>query len=239
MRYRLAALIFGLLVTSGQTQAQAPAQRPAPQQALALSESAKAALGLWEFSNSERDRVCSLTLRSEPASGGFRVEFDTRCAGAFPLIKDVVGWRMADNELLRFLDASGKPVVEFSEVEGGMYEAPTPSYGVLFLQSASSVAPPSQNADQFAGEWSLQRGNRTVCDVTLTNNDIGDSAFALRLKPDCDASVTRFNPAAWRLDRGELVLANKNGDTWRFEEGENSVWRRIPVRSDGFALVKK
>lgn len=234
MRLRSAVLLLLLLATSAQ--AQAPQRPAAPAQA--LSENAKAVLGAWEFSNSDRDKICSVTLKAEPAANGFRIEFDDRCAGAFPLINDITGWRMTDNELLRFVDAAGKPVIEFSEVEGGMYEAPTPGYGVLFLQSAASADPPPQSVEQVAGEWSIQRSGKVLCAVTLTANQIGDDGFALRIGQPCDAVVTRFNPVAWRMDRGELVMANKNGDTWRFEDDEGA-WRRIPARSDGLALVKK
>lgn len=237
MRAVLAGLLLGLFVAEVHAQTP-PAHRPAAA-APVLSETAKAALGTWEFSNSDRDKICSLTLKPESAGNAFRIEFDERCAAAFPLIGGVVGWRMADNELLRFVDASGKPLIEFSEVESGMYEAPTPGYGVLFLQSGASANPPAKSTEELAGDWTLERANKPVCELALSTNEAGEGGFALRVKPGCDAAVARFNAIAWRLDRGELVLANKNGDTWRFEESDNSVWRRIPVRNDGYALVKK
>jgi hypothetical protein len=233
MRLRTAALLLLLLATGAQ--AQTP-QRPAA--APALSEDAKAVLGSYEFSNSDRDRICSVTLKADPAAHGFKIDFDDRCAGAFALVNDIVAWRMAENELLRFLDASGKTLIEFSEVEGGLYEAPTPGYGVLFLQAAASVAPPPQTAEQVVGEWTIRRSGKILCPVTLTSTEIGDAGFALRLGQPCDALVTRFNPVAWRMDRGELVIAGKSGDTWRFEDSEGA-WRRIPVRADGLVLAKK
>jgi hypothetical protein len=236
MRFRSAALLLLLLATGAQ--AQAPQQRPAAPPAPALSEEAKAVLGAYEFSNSDRDRICGVTLKPEAAANGFKIEFDDRCAAAFPLVGGIVSWRMADNELLRFLDATGKALIEFSEVEGGMYEAPTPGYGVLFLQSAESIAPPAQTVEQVAGEWTIQRASKILCAVTLTRNEIGDDGFALRLGQPCDALVTRFNPTAWRMDRGELVIAAKSGETWRFEDSEGA-WRRIPQRADGLTLVKK
>lgn len=238
MRLRLAFALLGLLATAGQPQAQAPAQRPSAAPAPVLSEDAKAILGAYEFSNSDRDKICGVTLKADPAASGFRIEFDDRCAGAFPLVNSIVAWRMVESELLRFIDATGKAVIEFSEVEGGMYEAPTPGYGVLFLQAAASVAPPPQTAEQVAGEWGIQRSGKLLCAVTLTNNEVGEDGFALRLKQPCDALVTRFNPVAWRMDRGELVITAKNGDTWRFEDNEGA-WRRIPVRTDGLTLSKK
>ncbi len=240
MRFKaIIALFIPCLLAMGQAHGQAPRGAPALP-APVLSDNAKAVLGNWEFSNADRDRICMVTLKPEPAAQGFKIEFDDRCAGAFALVNDVVAWRLTDNDLLRFVDAGGKPVAEFSEVEGGIYEAPTPGYGVLFLQAAASIEPPAQGVDQVAGDWTFQRGTgKPICTITLDKTDLGEDSHALALKPGCDAQITRFNPASWRMDRGELVITAKNGDTWRFEESDNATWRHIPNTTDGLVLSKK
>ncbi len=113
----------------------AHAQTPAT-----LGDSAKRVLGSWEFSNADRDKKCTATFSGERTAVGFKVEFDANCAGQFPLVADIAGWKFPDNDLLYLLDSTGKALVEFSEVEDGIYEAPTPGVGVLFLQNAAAAA---------------------------------------------------------------------------------------------------
>src|SRR6185437_12469956 len=87
-------------------------QVPAP-----LGESAKRVIGNWEFSNAERDKTCTVTLKSDSTPAGLKIEFDPNCANLFPLVREIAGWKFPDNDLLYLLDARGKSVVEFSEVE--------------------------------------------------------------------------------------------------------------------------
>ena len=162
--------------------AQTPAQ---------LGDSAKALIGTWEFSNADRDKICSATFKSDSTKVGFKVEFDKSCAGLFPVVSDVAGWSFPDNDLLRFLDAQGKALVEFSEVEDGIYEAPTPGLGVLFLQNAAAAGPPPKPTDQVAGDWTITRRGAAVCTLTLSANAAKDG-FALSLKPGCDPAVARI-----------------------------------------------
>ena len=55
-------------------------------------------------------------------------------------MNDIAGWTYPNNDLLKLLDAQGRPLVEFSEVEDGIFEAPTPGVGVLFLQAPAAAA---------------------------------------------------------------------------------------------------
>jgi hypothetical protein len=209
------------------------AQAPAP-----MGDSAKALIGTWEFSNADRDKICSATFKGDSTRVGFKVEFDKNCVGLFPVVSDVAGWSFPDNDLLRLLDAQGKPLVEFSEVEDGIYEAPTPGLGVLFLQNAASAGPPPKPADQVAGDWAITRRGAAVCSLTLSANAAKDG-FALSLKPGCDPAIARLNFTQWRLDREELLLVPARGAPWRFEEVEGGNWRRTPETADAITLVRQ
>jgi protease inhibitor Inh len=224
-RILIALGIAGLLATA---QAQTP-----------LSDNAKAlAGGSWEFSNADRDKRCTVTFKTDPAPVGMRIEFDAACAGAFPFVKDIAGWTLGENDFLRLLDAKGQSLLEFSEVETGIYEAPRPGEGILFIQTAASVGPPPKEADQMLGDWGVVRGaGKPICTLTLANTPAG-SDLALKLKPGCDAFVTRFAPTAWQMDRGELVLKNARNQTWRFEEGDAATWQRVPESTDPVLLVR-
>jgi hypothetical protein len=205
-----------------------------------LGDSAKAMVGTWEFSNADRDKICTATFKSDTTKVGFKVEFDANCAELFPLVRDVAGWTFPENDLLRLLDAQGKALVEFSEVEDGIYEAPTPGIGVLFLQNAAAAAgPPPKLPEQVAGDWAIMRGpDKLLCSLTLVTTALRDD-FALTVKPGCDATIVRAGFTQWRMDRGELVLVSTRGISWRFEEIDNVSWRRVPESADPIMLVRQ
>jgi hypothetical protein len=205
-----------------------------------LGDSAKALIGSWEFSNADRDRICTATFKSDTTKVGFKVEFDANCGELFPLVRNVAGWNFPENDLLRLLDAQGKALVEFSEVEDGIFEAPTPGVGVLFLQNAAAAAgPPPKPPEQVAGNWAIMRGpDKPLCNLTLTTTPLRDD-LALTVKPGCDATIVRLTFTQWRMDRGELVLVSTRGISWRFEEVDNTTWRRLPESADPITLVRQ
>ena len=233
----MARLVFiGLtwLCLTGATQAQTPATRPAT-----LGESAKAVVGTWEFSNADRDKICTVNLKADPAPVGFKIEFDGNCGNLFPLVNDVVGWDYPENDLLHLLDAHGKSLVEFSEVEDGIYEAPTPGVGVLFLQNAAAAAPASKPPEQVAGDWAIVRGSgKPLCVLTLATTAAQDG-LALTVKPGCEPTIARLNLTLWRIDRDELMLVPARGNPWRFEEVDGKTWRRVPESADPILLVRQ
>jgi hypothetical protein len=215
---------------TGATLAQAPAT---------LGESAKAVIGTWEFSNADRDKICTVTLKSDPAPVGFKAEFDKNCGSLFPLVNDIVGWNYPENDLLHLLDAQGKSLVEFSEVEDGIYEAPTPGIGVLFLQNAAAAGAAPKPPEQVAGDWAIVRANGTpLCRLTLATTAAQDG-LALTVKPGCDPAVARLNLTLWRIDRDEVMLVPARGNPWRFEEVDAKTWRRVPESNDPIMLVRQ
>jgi hypothetical protein len=204
----------------------------------ALNRAAQAIVGTWEFSNADRDRTCTLVLRSDAATIGHKLEFDANCAAQFPLVRDIVSWKYPDDDLLYLLDAQGKALIEFSEVEDGLFEAPTRGVGVLFLQNPATVGPPAKTAQDVAGDWALKRGTgAALCTLTLTTNAVKD-AYALATKPGCDAAIAQLKFTQWRMDRGELLLVPADGDPWRFAEGDDGNWHRLPEVAGGVMLVK-
>lgn len=216
--------------------ASAFAQTPAPPPA--LGDSAQALVGSWEFSSADRDKRCTATFKTDRTAVGFKVEFDANCGTLFPLVNDVAGWVFPDNDLLRLLDAQGRSLIEFSEVESGIYEAPTPGVGVLFLQSAASAGPMPKPPAELAGDWAMRRGNAILCAFTLSAAPSGD-ALALTVKSGCATSIAQLNFTQWRLDRDELMLVPARGNPWRFEEIDNLTWRRLPETADPITLVRQ
>ena len=98
----------------------------------------------------------------------------------------------------------------------------------------------------MAGDWAIARGTgKPICALTLANNAAGAAGaagadnFTLKLKPGCDALVTRFNPTSWRMDNGELLLLSPRGQSWRFEENDANTWQRVPETPDPVLLVRQ
>jgi hypothetical protein len=200
-----------------------------------FGDAAKAMLGDWEFSNAERSKVCTATFKRDAAKVGFKVAFDANCASLFPLVEKIAGWRFPDGDNLFLLDADGKPLAEFSEVESGIFEAPTPGVGVLFLQNAAAASPSQKTPQDVVGTWAVTRGGVTVCTLTLASSASADG-FALTLNPGCGAA---FNFTHWRLDGSELMLMPATGTPWRFVEAEGGAWQRLAGGADQIMLVRQ
>ena len=226
---RLIAIALVAIFSVGAAQAQTPPT---------LGDSAKAVVGTWEFSNADRDKICTVTLKSDPLPAGFKVEFDKNCGNLFPLVNDIVAWNFPENDLLRLLDAQGKSLVEFSEVEDGIYEAPTPGVGVLFLQNAATAAPQPKPPEQVAGNWAIVRGGKPLCQLTLATDPTEDG-MAVKIKPGCDPAIARLNFAQWKIDRDESMLTPARGNAWRFEEADANSWRRVPEAANPYSLVRQ
>ena len=218
----------------------AAASPASAQRAITSNETFKTMIGKWEISTAERDRSCHLTFKADPSGALFKLDIDKACAVHMPELKEVIGWTIGGLDLVKLMDGKGKPVLEFSEVESGIFEAQRPGEGIFFMQNAASAAAVNIPLDQMAGDWSVVRGSgKTVCTITLTNAAAGDDAFALRLKPGCESFVTGFGPAAWYLDRGELVLRSRAGRYWRFEANDATNWQRVPEGREPINLVRQ
>jgi hypothetical protein len=208
--------------------------------AQAPGDAVKALVGDWEISTADREKSCNLSFKSDAVKGGYRIEFDKACASVFPATREVEVWALVKDDL-KLLDAKGRTVFDFTEVETGMYEAERGNEGLYFLQSlASAATPAARTAEDMFGDWVLARAGKSVCTLALTRNGAGgEMGYALRVQPGCDAAVTRLNPVTWRMDRGELVLSSANGQSLRFEEYEPNKWQRVPESAEGLTMARK
>jgi hypothetical protein len=195
-------------------------------------------VGTWEFSNADREKVCAVTFRESGPNR--RIEFDAACAGHFAFTKDITSWTHTENDFLRLLDGRGGTVLEFSEVESGIFEAPRVGEGILFIQNPSSLGPAPRTVEQVTGDWSVaRRAGRPICGLSLSDTPAPGEEFVVKVQPPCDRFVANFGPATWLMDRGELVLKSARGATWRFEAAEDTKWRRVPETADPVLMVRK
>jgi hypothetical protein len=240
-RQSLLRLLLGTFLVLAAAFAAAPASAQNP---VTLNETFKTMIGKWEISNADRDRTCQLTFKADPSGTLFKLDMDKACAAQMPELKDIVGWTIGGLDLVKLMDGKGKAVFEFSEVENGIFEAQRPGEGVFFMQNAGAAAATTNvSLEQMAGDWSVVRGSgkgKTVCVITFTNVSAGEDAFGLNLKPGCQNFVTGFGPAAWYMDRGELVLKSyKAGRFWRFEANNPTTWQRVPEGPEPVNLIRQ
>jgi hypothetical protein len=235
-----AVLLLGFATAGWPQQPNDPAPDPSEQVTEpAVPAQPRAIVGSWEFSNADREKTCTVTFRNDSAKVGKAIEFEPKCAELFSFVPEVVGWRLNNNDFLRLLDGQGHSILEFSEVESGIFEAPKPGEGILFIQNPTDLGPVPKTADQMNGDWNVVRRNgKAICALTLSDTASGEE-FVVHVQPGCDPVVARFAPATWQMDRGEIVLRAANGQSWRFEEAEDSKWQRLPETANSLLMIRK
>jgi hypothetical protein len=229
MRLPSAWLAVALAVAGGMTLASA-------QDSAALK---KKMVGQWELSTTERSKTCVVTLKGDGTPQGLKLELEPTCPKALPFTKDVTAWSIRGLDIVRLQDGTGQSVIDFTEVESGIYEGLRSGEGVYILQNLAAARSLAKSMDQMIGDWSMMRNNgRNICGLTLTNTETTADNFAVFLKPRCDPLVAGFNPVQWRLERGALIMMSASGETWTFEADDNAQWRRMPDSADPLMLLR-
>jgi hypothetical protein len=210
----------------------------------ALSQDAstlkKDMVGQWELSTTERSKTCVVTLKGDSTPQGLKLELEPSCPKALPFTKDITAWNVRGLDIVRLQDATGQPVIDFTEVESGIFEGLRQGEGIYILQNLAAARSLAKSMDQMIGDWAMVRGNgRPVCGLTLTNTEATADNFQVFLKPRCDPVIEAFKPTMWRLERGELQLMSPSGEVWRFEADDNAQWRRVPDSADPLIMLRQ
>ena len=197
-------------------------------------------VGQWELSTTERSKTCVVTLKGDSSPQGLKLELEPGCAAALPFTKDIAAWNIKGLDIVRLQDAAGQPVIDFTEVESGIFEGMRTGEGIYILQNLVAARSLAKSMDQMIGDWAMVHSNgQPICGLTLTNTEAAADNFAVFLKPHCDPAVTAFAPTMWRLERGELRLISNGGDVWRFEADDNAQWRRVPDSADPLIMLRQ
>ena len=212
-------------------------------QALAQDASTlkKEMIGQWELSTTERSKTCVVTLKGDTVPQGNKLELEKGCAAALPFTKDITAWSIKGlGDIVRLQDGAGGSVIDFTEVESGIFEGLRQGEGVYILQNLAAARSLAKSMDQMIGDWAMVRGNGAViCGLTLTNTEATGDNFQVFLKPKCDPAIAAFAPNQWRLDHGQMVLMSAKGDVWQFEADDNAQWRRVPDSADPLIMMRQ
>jgi protease inhibitor Inh len=209
----------------------------------ALSQDAsslkKEMIGQWELATTERSKTCVVTLKGDATAQGLKLELEPSCPAALPFTKDIAAWNIRGLDIVRLQNAAGEPVIDFTEVESGIFEGLRTGEGVYILQNLAAARSLAKSMDQMIGDWSMVRGNgQAICGLTLTNTEAGQDNFQVFLKPKCDPAVAAFAPTVWRLDHGQMLLMSQKGETWQFEADDNAQWRKVPDSPDPLIMLR-
>ena len=197
-------------------------------------------IGQWELSTTERSKTCVVTLKSDAAPQGLKLELEPGCAAALPFTRDITAWSIKGLDIVRLQDATGEAVIDFTEVESGILEGLRQGEGIYILQNLAAARSLAKSMDQMIGDWAMVRGSgQTICGLTLTNTEAGQDNFQVFLKPKCDPAVAAFAPTQWRLERGQMLLMSKSGEVWQFEADDNAQWRRVPDSADPLIMLRQ
>jgi len=211
-----------------------------PARAQDASTLKKDMVGQWELSTTERSKTCVVTLKSDAAPQGMKLELEPGCAAALPFTRDITAWSVKGLDIVRLQDATGESVIDFTEVESGILEGLRQGEGIYILQNLAAARSLAKSMDQMIGDWAMVRGNgQVVCGLTLTNTEAGQDNFQVFLKPKCDTAVAAFGPTQWRLDHGQMLLMSRSGEAWHFEADDNAQWRLVPDTADPLIMLRQ
>src|ERR1700719_62403 len=197
-------------------------------------------IGQWELSTTERSKTCVVTLKSDSTPQGLKLELEPGCPAALPFTKDITAWSIKGLDIVRLQDAAGESVIDFTEVESGIFEGLRQNEGIYILQNLAAARSLAKSMDQMIGDWAMVRSNgESICGLTLTNTEATADNFQVFLKPRCDPAVAAFAPTMWRLEHGGLLLLSAGGESWRFGADDNAQWRRVPDSADPLIMVRQ
>ncbi|MDO9057878.1 MAG: AprI/Inh family metalloprotease inhibitor, partial [Bradyrhizobium sp.] len=96
-------------------------------------------IGQWELSTTERGKTCVVTFKGDSSPQGFRLELEPGCAAALPFTRDIAAWNIKGLDIVRLQDAAGQPVIDFTEVESGIFEGLRQGEGIYILQNLAAA----------------------------------------------------------------------------------------------------
>jgi len=110
---------------------------------------------------------------------------------------------------------------------------------IAAASAASEVA--AARPRDLAGRYAILRdgGKDTGCMLTLDDRSHGRGGNRAALAPACrDQGIVIFDPVAWQIVGGRLVLTARKGHTTHLDWQQNGTWLKDPKEGKGLALKK-
>ncbi len=117
--------------------------------------------------------------------------------------------------------------------------APAQPAQIAAASAASEIA--AARPRDMAGRYAILRdgGKDTGCMLTLDDRSHGRGGNRAALAPACrDQGIVIFDPIAWQIVGGRLVLTARKGHTTHLDWQQNGTWLKDPKEGKGLALKK-
>ena len=104
--------------------------------------------------------------------------------------------------------------------------AAKPTLTFVASKEAREPAVEREKPSDLAGRYAVLREKRdTGCMVTLDASSHAKGADRAQLAPGCrDQGIVIFDPSAWQIVKGELVLTARAGHKTKLEKQEDGTW---------------
>jgi hypothetical protein len=115
-----------------------------------------------------------------------------------------------------------------TSLRGGPFGLWRRGFCVAALLSSLPATAAEPRTGELAGRYAILRAEDrdTGCMLTLEARP-AEGGNKAQLAPACrDNGVVIFDPVAWSLERGRLVLTARKGHKTFFERHQDGVWRR-------------
>src|SRR5674476_1477468 len=96
--------------------------------------------GQWELASAERSKTCVVTLKGDASPQGLKLELEPGCAAALPFTKEITAWSIKGLDIVRLQDAAGESVIDFTEVESGIFEGLRQGEGIYILRNLAAAS---------------------------------------------------------------------------------------------------
>lgn len=244
MRPRLLAI---LSVLAAATPAQAEPARGQPVHGRTAQEIG----GIWRLSLDRAGASCRVLLRTQASNDGADVlGMPAACRHAMPALATVGRWTVPDAAHVTLADPAGTAVLTLAETPdhagafaaatpAGIYRlariaaepdatpAPAPVLVPIAARRRTEVEAEPARTGETVGRYAVMRGARdTGCMLTLDSARVAGGNRA-QLAPGCrDQGIVVFDPAAWSLVKGDLVLTARAGHKARLARHGESEWTK-------------
>jgi hypothetical protein len=110
--------------------------------------------------------------------------------------------------------------------------------------AAAKASPPraAGKASETAGRYSILRdgGKDTGCMLTLDDKAKAKGGDKASLAPGCrDQGIVIFDPVAWQIVNGRLVLTARKGHSTHLDQQPDGVWLKDPKEGKSLSLKKQ
>jgi hypothetical protein len=220
-------------------------------------------IGQWEMSQDATGRKCRLVLRIEPTGTGAHIlALPYGCRKAFVILANVRSWTLTPEGLVALEDADGHAMLQFAAESPERLFARGPDMATYRLTAAHALAAaapraaepeklatqapspaPAQalRASDLSGRYAILRegGRDTGCMLTLDDKTPAKRGSKAFLAPACrDHGIVIFDPVAWRIASGRLVLTARKGHSTQLDLQPDGTWQKDPKDGKGLGLKK-